>query len=93
MVGVRLPLSEDLSALQREVKIGSKTAANSIAIQPMEGCDGTADGRPAELTLRRYDRFARSGARSYLGGGSRHHAGGPRQSAPAVADPGQSGRI
>lgn len=62
MVGVRLPLSEDLSALQREVKIGSKTAANSIAIQPMEGCDGTADGRPAELTLRRYDRFARSGA-------------------------------
>lgn len=62
LVGVRLPLSEDLSALQREVKIGSKTAANSIAIQPMEGCDGTADGRPAELTLRRYDRFARSGA-------------------------------
>lgn len=62
LVGVRLPLSEDLSALRREVKIGSKTAANSIAIQPMEGCDGTADGRPAELTLRRYDRFARSGA-------------------------------
>lgn len=62
LVGVRLPLSEDLSALQREVKIDSKTAANSIAIQPMEGCDGTADGRPAELTLRRYDRFARSGA-------------------------------
>ena len=62
LVGVRLPLSEDLSALQREVKIGSKTAANSIAIQPMEGCDGTADGRPAELTLRRYDRFARAGA-------------------------------
>ena len=28
----------------------------------MEGCDGTADGRPGELTLRRYDRFARSGA-------------------------------
>lgn len=62
LVGVRLPLSEDLSALRREVKIGSTTAANSIAIQPMEGCDGTADGRPAELTLRRYDRFARSGA-------------------------------
>lgn len=62
LVGVQLPLSEDLSALKREVKIGSKTAANSIAIQPMEGCDGTADGRPAELTLRRYDRFARSGA-------------------------------
>lgn len=62
LAGVQLPLSEDLSALKREVNIGSRTAANSIAIQPMEGCDGTADGRPAELTLRRYDRFARSGA-------------------------------
>lgn len=28
----------------------------------MEGCDGTGDGKPDELTLRRYDRFARSGA-------------------------------
>lgn len=61
-VGAELPLSEDLGILKREVKIGSKVMHNSIAIQPMEGCDGTADGRPAELTLRRYDRFARSGA-------------------------------
>ncbi len=35
---------------------------NRIAIQPMEGCDGTRDGKPDELTIRRYDRFARSGA-------------------------------
>jgi 2,4-dienoyl-CoA reductase-like NADH-dependent reductase (Old Yellow Enzyme family) len=28
----------------------------------MEGCDGTADGTPGELTKRRYMRFARSGA-------------------------------
>jgi 2,4-dienoyl-CoA reductase-like NADH-dependent reductase (Old Yellow Enzyme family) len=28
----------------------------------MEGCDGTADGRPDELTVRRYLRFARGGA-------------------------------
>ena len=28
----------------------------------MEGCDGTADGAPDELTVRRYDRFADSGA-------------------------------
>lgn len=61
-IGVRLPLSDSLEALKREVKLGAKTMHNSIAIQPMEGCDGTADGRPAELTLRRYDRFARSGA-------------------------------
>ncbi len=61
-VGVELPLSEDLSVLKRPVQISGKTIPNSIAIQPMEGCDGTADGRPGELTLRRYDRFARSGA-------------------------------
>ena len=59
---VALPLSENMDVLRREVKIGSKTCANSIAIQPMEGCDGTADGCPDTLTLRRYDRFARSGA-------------------------------
>ena len=27
----------------------------------MEGCDGTAGGSPDELTLRRYDRFAKGG--------------------------------
>lgn len=59
---VTLPLSENLDVLKRPVQIGSKTATNAIAIQPMEGCDGTADGRPDALTLRRYDRFAKSGA-------------------------------
>ena len=32
-----------------------------MAIQPMEGCDGTRDGRPDTLTERRYERFAKSG--------------------------------
>ncbi|MBQ4322821.1 MAG: flavin oxidoreductase/NADH oxidase, partial [Clostridia bacterium] len=35
---------------------------NRIAIQPMEGCDATKEGEPDELTVRRYDRFAESGA-------------------------------
>lgn len=61
-LGVTLPLSDNIAVLKREVKIGSKVSANSIAIQPMEGCDGTADGRPDTLTKRRYDRFAKSGA-------------------------------
>lgn len=61
-LGVHIPLTDDLSPLKKPVRIGSHTAANAIAIQPMEGCDGTADGRPGELTLRRYDRFAKSGA-------------------------------
>jgi 2,4-dienoyl-CoA reductase-like NADH-dependent reductase (Old Yellow Enzyme family) len=49
--------------LARPVQVGALTAGNSIAIQPMEGCDGTLDGRPGELTWRRYERFARGGAK------------------------------
>lgn len=34
-----------------------------MAIHPMEGCDGELDGRPGELTWRRYERFGRGGAK------------------------------
>jgi 2,4-dienoyl-CoA reductase-like NADH-dependent reductase (Old Yellow Enzyme family) len=60
--GVRLPLSENVDILSTPVSFAGKTLKNRLAIQPMEGCDGTADGAPDTLTLRRYDRFARSGA-------------------------------
>ena len=49
--------------LSRPVRVGALTVGNSIAIQPMEGCDGTLDGSPGELTWRRYERFARGGAK------------------------------
>jgi len=49
--------------LARRVPVGDFTVGNSMAIHPMEGCDGTADGRPGELTWRRYERFARGGAK------------------------------
>lgn len=35
---------------------------NSLAVHPMEGCDGDSQGRPGKLTLRRYERFAAGGA-------------------------------
>ena len=57
-----LPLQEDLSPLFQPLQIGDKTAANRIALQPMEGTDGLADGTPGELTWRRYERFAKGGA-------------------------------
>jgi len=57
-----LPLSEDLSVLSEEFTQGGITYKNRFAIQPMEGCDGTMDGAPDELTIRRYERFAKSGA-------------------------------
>ncbi len=49
--------------LRGEIKIG-----NRIAVQPMEGWDGTADGNPSEHTIRRWKRFGRSGAKLIWGG-------------------------
>jgi 2,4-dienoyl-CoA reductase-like NADH-dependent reductase (Old Yellow Enzyme family) len=51
------------SVLGRPVAVGDFRVGNSIAIHPMEGCDGTPDGRPGELTYRRYDRFGQGGAK------------------------------
>src|SRR5436305_11230375 len=41
---------------------------NRIAVQPMEGWDGLADGNPSEHTLRRWQRFGRSGGKLIWGG-------------------------
>jgi 2,4-dienoyl-CoA reductase-like NADH-dependent reductase (Old Yellow Enzyme family) len=51
------------AVLARRVPVGGFTLGNSIAIHPMEGCDGTLEGRPGELTWRRYRRFASGGAK------------------------------
>lgn len=51
------------STLARPVDVGGVRVGNSIAIHPMEGCDGTLGGDPGELTFRRYERFGRGGAK------------------------------
>lgn len=61
-LGLDLRWQEDLSPLSQPVRIGAKTTPNALAVQPMEGCDGTPDGAPGELTYRRYERFAAGGA-------------------------------
>lgn len=60
--GIDLPFSEQLEVLRQPVKLRGKRVPNSLGILPMEGCDGTADGKPNELTYRRYDRFAKGGS-------------------------------
>jgi len=40
---------------------GDLTIANRFAVLPMEGWDGTTDGRPTDLVRRRWSRFGRSG--------------------------------
>ena len=61
-LGLDLPLSNDLAPLFEPVKVGGFTLPNRFVVLPMEGCDGTAQGAPDELTFRRYRRFAGGGA-------------------------------
>ena len=61
-LGLEIPTDTDLSPLAQRVQIGSRWTPNALAVHPMEGCDGTPDGAPDELTRRRYLRFARGGA-------------------------------
>ncbi|MDK2809395.1 MAG: hypothetical protein PWR27_104 [Petroclostridium sp.] len=61
-LGLDIPLDKNLELLKRPVQVGNKVIPNALAIHPMEGCDGTLDGKPDELTFRRYERFARGGA-------------------------------
>lgn len=55
--------NEVAKILGKSVKVNGVVVGNSMAIHPMEGCDATRDGRPDELTIRRYERFARGGAK------------------------------
>src|SRR5262245_33014516 len=66
-LGHEIALSADLTPLFCSVKIGALTAGNRLLVQPMEGCDGTLDGRPDELTYRRYRRFGAGGAKVIWG--------------------------
>ena len=61
LAGEDSPLAQPLH--RSDVAIG-----NRFAIQPMEGWDGTSDGRPTELTFRRWGRFGASGAKLIWGG-------------------------
>jgi len=47
---------------------GQRRIGNRFAVQPMEGWDGESDGRPTELTRRRWLRFGSSGAKMIWGG-------------------------
>jgi len=61
-LNVSVEAMEDVSILAEPVQVGGLVIPNSLAVHPMEGCDGDSQGRPGKLTLRRYERFAAGGA-------------------------------
>lgn len=61
-IGTTIDAIKDVSILAEPVKVGDLTIPNSLAVHPMEGCDGDSQGRPDKLTFRRYERFAAGGA-------------------------------
>jgi NADPH2 dehydrogenase len=67
LLGAHLPVSDNFAPLFEPVRIASLTAGNRFCVQPMEGCDGTLEGAPDELTFRRFCRFGAGGAKLIWG--------------------------
>jgi len=56
------------SPLRWPLDRGPFKIGNRIAVQPMEGWDATPEGAPSENTVRRWQRFGRSGGKLIWGG-------------------------
>jgi NADPH2 dehydrogenase len=71
LIGADLPFDKSLKApspFSNSYKLNSgRTLGNRFCILPMEGWDGTPDGRPSEYTKRRWHNFAISGAKLLWG--------------------------
>jgi 2,4-dienoyl-CoA reductase-like NADH-dependent reductase (Old Yellow Enzyme family) len=75
-LGIELPCDDQIqrapeSSLARpveQVTVNGKRIGNRIAIQPMEGWDGTTSGGVTEEMIRRWRRFGESGAKLIFGG-------------------------
>jgi len=61
-LSVQLPFEEDLSCLAEPVEIAGCSTPNRFAVHPMEGFDSDVEGRPGDLSFRRYRRYAAGGA-------------------------------
>ncbi|WP_425237646.1 hypothetical protein [Ulvibacterium sp.] len=72
-IGADLPFNETLnnagqSVIGQSFKLKSgRVIGNRFCILPMEGWDGTLEGRPSEMTKRRWHNFAISGAKLLWG--------------------------
>jgi hypothetical protein len=72
-LGVELPFDEEMrvgadAPLARPWEGDGLCIGNRFCVLPMEGWDGSRDGRPSGLTVRRWRRFGRGGAKLIWGG-------------------------
>lgn len=72
-LGISLPFEAALetgsqSPLGKWLNRKNSVIGNRFCILPMEGWDGTTDGRPSDLTRRRWQNFGLSGAKLIWGG-------------------------
>ncbi len=70
--GITLPFDDVVdsgpgSPLAQPFEVGGHRVGNRFAILPMEGWDNTTDGRPTDLTRRRWQRWGASGAKLIFG--------------------------
>jgi 2,4-dienoyl-CoA reductase (NADPH2) len=61
-LGMDIPLTDGIDVLGTPVSFGTLTVPNRMVVHPMEGCDADLEGRPTELTYRKYERFAAGGS-------------------------------
>lgn len=73
-LGINLPFDVEVQAAPKSAMAqpyllpDGRKIGNRFCIQPMEGWDGTTDGKPTELTFRRWRNFGLSGAKLIWGG-------------------------
>jgi NADPH2 dehydrogenase len=72
-LGLTIPCDSELlresdSSLSQPFSCGAIKIGNRIAVQPMEGWDGTSDGNPTDHTIHRWRKFGQSGAKLIWGG-------------------------
>src|SRR5215470_3007590 len=56
------------SPLAQPIELDRRRIGNRFCIHPMEGWDGTTDGKPSDATIRRWRNFGLSGAKLIWGG-------------------------
>lgn len=70
-LGLSIPCDDEITSggvLTQPIEFNGKRIGNRFCIHPMEGWDGTIDGRPTGATIRRWKHFGFSGAKLIWGG-------------------------